>query len=184
MIPKNLKFLAQGKRAEVYTFEKNKKVFCVKIKRKDSKAVGRLENEARFLKILNKHGIGPKLVESGQDYIMYEFVKGKLFDINNSKNNLIKQILDQCFVMDQLKINKEEMHHPTKHIFVFGKKITMIDFERCHYSDKVHNVTQFFQYLSLNKKFEIDHELLKNYKENPTEETYKKLLKQLKTKEI
>lgn len=186
----NPKYLDKGKRSEVFTFKKNNIIYCIKAKRKESKALNRLENEAYFLKILNKYNIGPKLVDSGKDYIVYEFVKGKPFleVIEKSKNkfSLIKKVLDQCFIMDKLKINKEEMHHPRKHIYVFKNQVRMIDFERCHFSDKVHNVTQFFQYILTLKLNNLEpgknYKLIQEYQKNPYEENYKKLLNQLKNK--
>jgi hypothetical protein len=52
-------------------------------------------------------------------------------------------------------INKEEMHHPQKHIIIMermrcGKKEAvpvMIDFERCSFRDKQKNVTQYLEYV-------------------------------------
>jgi predicted Ser/Thr protein kinase len=38
------------------------------------------------------------------------------------------------------------MHHPLKHIIV-GRKPVLIDFERCHDTDKPKNVTQFLMFL-------------------------------------
>ena len=83
----------------------------------------------------------------------------------------------QCKVLDDLGINKEEMHHPVKHILIGKKDIVMIDFERCSFSEKVKNVTQFIQFITstnlskiLNEKgIFFDKEKLrdvaKNYKE-------------------
>ena len=185
---KKLRFLGRGKRSEVYVFKKNNKLYCIKFKRKDSKAVGRLENEAKFLILLNKYKIGPKLIAYGSDFIVYEFVNGNFFIdyLQRSKNPLkiIKQIFAQCFIMDKLGINKEEMHRPLKHIIVFRNFVKMIDFERCHYSDKVHNVTQFFQFLysrkeELQKKginLKINYKQLQKYKKEINEKKYKDLI--------
>lgn len=152
---KNIKFFSKGKRGMIYTAEKgkSKKKVAIKVERSDSKAIGRMKIEADFLKVLNKKGIGPKFISSGKGYLIYEFVEGVLIKdwLENSPRAKTRQVLldvlDQCFVMDNMGINKEEMHHPTKHIVV-GKKNVMLDFERCKYSEKPHNVTQFLQYLS------------------------------------
>ena len=55
--------------------------------------------------------------------------------------------------MDKLNVDKEEMHHPVKHVII-GKnnKASLIDFERCHEVKKGKNVTQFCQFL-INKRF-------------------------------
>jgi len=50
------------------------------------------------------------------------------------------------FVLDKLGVNKEEMHHPYKHVLITKKqKPVLLDFERCHLSEKPKNVTQFCQ---------------------------------------
>ena len=48
------------------------------------------------------------------------------------------------------KINKLEMHNPCKHIII-DKKPVMIDFERCYFTNKPKNVTQFCQFIMSNK---------------------------------
>jgi predicted Ser/Thr protein kinase len=134
---KDLKYFSKGHRGYIYTGKlKNKKV-TVKLKNPKSKACGRIKNEINYLKILNKHGIGPKLLKSTNDYFVYEFIE-----------KVIKSLLEKLYKMDQLGINKEEMHHPNKHILVNKTSAVMIDFEKANKSKKPHNVTQFCQYLS------------------------------------
>jgi len=60
---------------------------------------------------------------------------------------VLKIIFNQMFILDKLKINKEEMHHPVKHVIVSNNKPILLDFERCHKTLKPHNVTQFCQYI-------------------------------------
>ena len=99
---------------------------------------------------------------------------------------VLKDVFDQCFILDQLKINKEEMHHPVKHVIV-GKKTVLLDFERANRSINPRNVTQFCQYMinisdELNKKgFKIKKEniirLAKSYKENPIKDRLNNIMK-------
>jgi len=49
---------------------------AIKVKRKSSLAKGRIKNEAKWLKVLNKKGIGPQLLFAGKDYLVEEFVDG------------------------------------------------------------------------------------------------------------
>ena len=150
---KNKEFLAKGKRGIVYTGLLNGKKIAIKEKREESTAIYRMENEARFLQILNKKGIGPEFIESGDDYLIYYFVEGieimKFVDTASKKEILLvlEEVMKQCLVMDKLGINKEEMHRPLKHILV-GPKVVMIDFERCKFSEKPKNVTQVCQYVA------------------------------------
>ncbi|MBL7054560.1 hypothetical protein ISS05_02285, partial [Candidatus Woesearchaeota archaeon] len=157
---KDITYFTKGHRGLLYVGNYKKKKVVIKKKLAKSKAVGRIENEANSLKILNKKNIGPKLVyyDKTKDFLVYEYVDGELFPIfvrhldKKNKNlikKIIKQIFIQCFRMDQLKMNKEEMHHPYKHILIEAKtkKPVLLDFERCHYSNEGVNVTQFSSYI-------------------------------------
>ncbi len=150
---KKKKFLAKGKRSLVYTaFLGNKKV-GIKVARKDISIKKHIENEAKFLKILNKKKIGPKLLHSKKDSIIYEFVEGERIldwmEKANKKNikKIIKDIFEKCYILDSLKIEKKEMHHPIKHILIKKNNVKMIDFERCRKTNKPKNITQFCQFL-------------------------------------
>ena len=153
---KDIEYLTKGKRGLVYTgIYKNKKV-AIKIKHPESKADGRIKNEGVWLKKLNKYKIGPKLLKSTSDYLVCEFIEGDTFVLCLEKGKLskkgilqvIESVLEQCFILDKLKVDKKEMHHPVKHIIVNPKlKPVMIDFERCHIVDIAKNVTQFVDFL-------------------------------------
>jgi len=187
MIPDKYKkynptYLTKGKRSYVYIFSKGKKKYILKTKRPDSTATHRMENEATFLKKLNKYNIGPKYIDSGEDYIVWEYVKGILLpeflDTTKKPLPVLKDILNQCYILDKLKINKEEMHRPIKHFFVNKNKVTIIDFERCHHTEKPQNVTQFLQFVqrkySLNLKKESQ-----EYKLNINKKNFDKIISQL-----
>ncbi|HZX45259.1 MAG TPA: hypothetical protein VFF28_06265 [Candidatus Nanoarchaeia archaeon] len=194
----DLTYLAKGCRGIVYTADYNGKKVVVKKEKEGSKAINRLQNEANFLKILNKESIGPKFYFCDETSLVSEYIEGELFPEwlkkANSKDSLkvIRDIYAQCFKMDKLKISKEEMHHPPKHILIRKGKPVMIDFERCHKSPEPTNVTQFSSYMlsrnittSLNKKnITVDKEGLisscKEYKANMTREKFKKVLSAIK----
>ncbi len=149
---KNLKYFTKGHRGYIYKGKLKNKQVTIKLKNPKSKASGRIKNEIQFLKILNKKKIGPKLIKSTNDYFIYEFVKGNFFpqfvreESKPKIKKVITNLIKQCHELDKLKINKEEMHHPHKHIIINSKPI-LLDFERANKSKKPHNVTQFCQYL-------------------------------------
>ncbi|HLG24766.1 MAG TPA: HemK2/MTQ2 family protein methyltransferase [Candidatus Nanoarchaeia archaeon] len=155
---KNVKYLAKGHRGFVYTGILNKKKVVIKAKNPKSTAFNRIANESKWIKVLSRHGIGPNLVFGSEDYFVYNYIDGVPiieFLKNNEKNEIrdvLKKSLGQCFKMDKLKIDKEEMHHPVKHIIVVKKGKTlapkMIDFERCRSSENPKNVTQFCQFIT------------------------------------
>ncbi|NQV09437.1 hypothetical protein HQ529_06305 [Candidatus Woesearchaeota archaeon] len=149
---KNREFFARGKRGIIYIAFIGKKKVGIKTKRSGSKAIGRIENEAKWMKILNKKGIGPKFVSFENNELIYEFVEGEFiidyFEKSEKKDILrvLKDLMKQMREMDKLKVNKLEMHHPIKHVVV-GKNVVLLDFERCHITNKPKNVTQLCQFI-------------------------------------
>ncbi|MBS3175204.1 hypothetical protein J4440_04950 [Candidatus Woesearchaeota archaeon] len=153
----NPKLFSKGKRGLIYTFEKNKKIFAIKIKNPDSEAIARIQNESNFLQLLNKYKVGPKLIEADKDYIVYKFIEGKtlkeFLKIKKLNKKIVNKIIKQCKILDKLKINKEEMHNPIKNIIIAHSGIPiLIDFERCHFTHRPKNLNQFNQFL---KRFNL-----------------------------
>ena len=151
---KNIEYFTKGHRGILYTGSYKGKKIVIKAKLPESKAAGRIANEVKHLKLLNKYKIGPCILTAKRDYFVYGFIDGdfilKNFKKNNKKNilKIIKQTFSQLFILDKLKINKEEMHHPLKHIIIDKKnKPWLVDFERCHETKKPKNVTQFSVFL-------------------------------------
>ncbi len=152
-------FLAQGKRGKIYFFEKNNEKFIRKMALKESKAMGNIENEARFNQLLNKHDIGPKFISYNKENnsLIREFIEGEFLGdylISHLEKEIIsvlKKILLLMLELDSLKINKQEMTNPYKNIIVTNNGVPeLIDFERCRFSQTPKNTTQFLQYLSSN----------------------------------
>jgi len=171
-------FFAKGKRSIVYLID-NKYIL------KEHKNRFRAKNEAKFLKILNKKGIGPKLISIKNKEITMECIKGERIIpcLENKKKTkrIIKNILNQCRTLDKLRINKYELKNPYKHILI-NKKPVQIDFERCKTTKNPKNTTQFCQFLTskrikqitkINKKHLI--KLLKEYKKSQTDKNFKEI---------
>lgn len=158
---RNLELAAKGHRGIVYKGRLNKRIVAVKVERKNSGALNRINNEAEWLKILNRHGIGPGLIKHDDNFIITEFIEGRLIidflkkadkpEITSTISNLFRQL----YQMDRIGVDKEEMHHPVKHIIVTGSKAVLIDFERCRRTERPKNVTQFCQFLSSERVHEI-----------------------------
>ena len=195
----NIEYFTKGHRGILYTGEYKKKKVVIKAKLPESKAIDRIENEGNWLKRLNKINIGPKLIKATKEYFFYEYVEG-IFIIDYIKTlkkddketiiKILKEVLRQCYELDKLSVDKEEMHHPVKHILIDKKlNITMLDFERCHIVDYGKNVTQFVVFLMrLNEllseyKINLDREKLiglsKVYKRKQTEENFNKILEHI-----
>ena len=203
---KNITYFTKGHRGILYTGNYKGKKIVIKAKLPESKAEGRIENEGKWIKRLNKKKVGPKLIKATKDYFFYYFVDGEfIIDyIKGLKKNkesrkiilkIIQNVLDQCYVLDKLKVDKEEMHHPLKHIIVDKKQnVTLLDFERCHIVDYGKNVTQFVVFLMRLREFlaeyniKIDQDkliaLAKLYKRDQTKEHFKKILDEIMGKEF
>ncbi|MBI5390432.1 hypothetical protein HZB02_03015 [Candidatus Woesearchaeota archaeon] len=146
-------FLASGKRGDVFVGFYHGKKAAMKQQRKDSKGTT-IQFEGLILQKLNQYGIGPKLLASGSDWLIYEFVDGircNEFVETASKQQIIMvlhNLINQLALMDSLGYNKEEMHHPYKHVLIENNKPVLIDFERCRKTEKAKNVTQCCQWLT------------------------------------
>lgn len=184
---------AKGHRGFVYVGNYNGKTVIIKRQRPDIK-VKTIANEIKFLKLLNKKKLAQKVMLEGKDYFVYEFIEGqfiKRFMYHETKDKLKKvllDVLDKMYNLDKLGINKEEMHHPHKHVIIDKKlKCSLIDFERANYSKKPKNVTQFVQYITTHsdlldkKKFKIDVDKLRKaaqeYKADICKDKYDQILK-------
>ncbi len=192
----NITYFTEGKRGLIYTadLERSKLIkshFAKKNKIKvaikaEKRGLGRVANEITWLKVLNKRGIGPKLLFHSKEYFVYPFIEGEfILDwIKDKSKKEIKQVLSdvmgQCYILDKLFVTKEEMHHPHKHILIdkYGKA-HLLDFERCTKTDKPKNVTQFVEFICRigkeldNKGFNVKVELLRGKAKE-----YKKEMKQ------
>jgi len=184
-----MELFARGKRGVVYR-DGN---ICVKEKNPSS-AVDTLENEAEFLKILNKKGIGPRFISYADGKLSREFVDGvhlgKFLAAESDKKKILsvlKQILLQCHEMDLLGVNKTELTNPYKDIIVDEKNhAVLIDFERCRKTAKPKNVTQFLQFIARKsselgaKNILVDKDRLiilgKEYKSSPSEKSFRRIL--------
>ncbi|MCS3922610.1 putative serine/threonine protein kinase [Methanococcus voltae PS] len=119
-------------------------------------------HEGHVLSIINKQGIGPKVYEFTNDYIVMEYIEGKMIkDCINELNGdnlifIIEETLKQCLKLDLMGIDHTEIQGG-KHVIV-SDEIKLIDFDKA----KIHNKTiaknfttamsLFFGYNQISKK--------------------------------
>ena len=165
-----------------YIFYKFNNIIIKKIK-PDTKTINRLENEAYWLKILNKYNIGPKFIKLEKDTLYMEFIDAvPLVEYqcdNKELKQLLKDLLEQCYTLDLLKVNKLEMHHPLKHVLVRNKKIILIDFERCKLTEKPKNITQVCQFIARYYKIPSILKKAKEYKQTYSRKSFEELCQTL-----
>ncbi len=192
---RHIRRFTKGHRGIILTGMYKRRKVAIKIQRPDSPAKGTVDHEARVLSRLNAHGIGPRVLMAGKDYFVYPFIEGDSIKEYLSKTTkkyaqiMLGNVFKQMRTLDKLGHNKEEMHHPYKHIIVGDSgKITLLDFERCHATAKMHNVTQFCQCatskamekmlaqlgIKIDKKKMV--EVAKAYRKDMSEENFRKIL--------
>lgn len=146
--------LSFGKRGIVLKAKKDDLDVAIKLSRPESKANNSMLMEAKYLEKVNELGIGPKLIDSNDFFVVMEYVEGMRIDewlINSSKEEtlgMLSVLFHQLFSLDKAGINKSEMTNPYKHVIIKKDLIpVMIDFERARFTPKPQNVTQFSQFL-------------------------------------
>jgi HemK-related putative methylase len=166
---KNIMYHNEGQRGLIFTGDWNEKEFvkshfadprivlvAIKVEHPLSRAQNRIENEVKWLKAVNRKGLGPRLFFSGDGYYVREFIIGislpeyikKMGKESTHVRRVLANLLTQAFVLDTLHMNKEEMHRPSTNVLVDDSgKVILLDFERCFESSNPHNVTQFCSFL-------------------------------------
>ncbi len=169
------KFIGEGNRGAVYKLDKST---VVKIEHDNIKS--RVENEFNLLKRLAKYKYFPKPIYYDKEdrFLVREYVDGIEIDKVELNWEIIKEIIEMCFILDKEGINQKELTRPFNHIFIDKNKVMMIDFERSSLSKNTKNVNQFVQFLI--KRYKIKEkkliELLKKYKKNKTRKELDEIL--------
>lgn len=164
-----LSLLGIGKRKIVYKATYQNKPVVVKIKRQDTTA-NPIQKEVAILELLSKKKLAPKVLMRGKDFFIAEYVPGQFLKdwmtiaTPVEIKYVLKKVFEWCYALDNLKISKEEMHHPLKHVLIDGRRMGFIDFERAHETKDPKNVSQFVQFVINYKKMlkgiEFDRDLL------------------------
>ena len=145
--------------------------------------------EVRYLTVLQSQRFVPRLFNFNpfELSIEMEFIDGIFIRdyIKKAEGEEIREILqkclDICYRLDRMRIQKEEMNHPGKHILIKDGEVYFIDFERSFDTANPSNVTQFVTYIcskQIMEKAGISRpsvELLKEYKKSYSFRAYKNL---------
>ena len=131
------------------------KVCALKIRRTDADRKT-MDNEARFHKMANSAGVGPKLQGHTKNLITMEFVTGQsIIDWVGNKatkkskmHTVAMAILEQCFSLDAAGLDHGELSRLARHVIVSDRP-SIIDFESASTTRKTCNVTAATQSLFL-----------------------------------
>jgi len=173
---------------------------ALKIRRVDADRKG-MQHEAEMLSKANSLGIGPRLINKEEDFLLMEFINGSLLPDwlaclkgRNSRNRIrivLLDLLEQCHRLDQAGLDHGELSRAPKHVIVdAGDKPHIVDFETASVMRRTSNVTSISQYLFMKSQLarilgrrlgKIDQEALidklRNYKHKPTRQNFDAILR-------
>jgi len=175
---------------------------ALKIRRVDADRKG-MFHEGEMLNRANAIDVGPKLLEISENFLLMELVKGTHFPewIKSMEGReeqwrvrlVLKDILEQCYRLDEAGLDHGELSNAPKHIIVDADdRPHLIDFETASINRRVSNVTSVCQYLFLGsqiadkvkeKRGEVDEKelinALRTYKRERTRENFEKILEKI-----
>jgi len=174
---------------------------ALKIRRVDADRSS-MFREAKMLEVANKVGVGPKFYAVTQNFLLMEFVEGKLIPVwadelqhlSNFKKPriLLLRIMEDCFKLDRIGLDHGELTNASKHIIIAKDDVPKImDFETASMERKTSNLTSICQYLFLRSgisatiakvvRFNEEDlvEALRAYKKEQNTENFKKVAKVL-----
>lgn len=197
-----LEILGKGYVGIVVLAKRKSKEVALKIRRLDSQRTD-MRNEAKLLKMVNSVNVGPMLFDYSKNFIVMEYLDGEKIGkwINALKGRgsskrlklIIRDILEDCFKLDQIGFDHGELSSISKHVIVGDKKCTIIDFESSSTKRRPSNVTSITQAIfigsGIGKKVQKIYKIpskekiigaLRIYKQKPSQESFDGLLKILK----
>ncbi|MBI2126446.1 MAG: serine/threonine protein kinase [Thaumarchaeota archaeon] len=197
----DVRILGKGCTSMVVKVWLDGKLVALKIRRVDSNRPG-VARETRLQKLANKVGVGPQVFAHTKNFLAMELIGGTDIPtwVKNLKGkgstqvlrNRIKDLLKQCFALDSIGLDHGEISNLRKHVLV-DEKVTILDFETASQKRRVSNVTSAAQYLfiggpvanTVRKRLSLKDvgaiiQPLREYKKEPSEQTFQNLLAKLK----
>ena len=176
----------------------NGEKMAIKIRRTDADRDDLL-HEGNMLSKANLVGVAPKLIAASKNFLLMQLIDGDLLPnwlkTNKDKvsvKQILGEVLEQCYRLDQIGLDHGELSKAPKHLIVdkTGNPF-IVDFETASSERRAANVTAVCQYLFggnssaakiLDEVFvEKDRleliDVLKVYKKNKTRENFESLLK-------
>jgi putative serine/threonine protein kinase len=152
-----VRILGKGCVGIVVKAQRHGKVVALKIRRTDANRPD-MSHEAHMLRLANSIEVGPRLLAESKNFLVMEFIEDlplarwvQLLPVRGSKRRarkLIATLLDDCFRLDQVRVDHGELSNAPRNVLVDGADIPMIvDFESASDRRRPSNVTSIAQYL-------------------------------------
>jgi putative serine/threonine protein kinase len=127
---------------------------ALKIRRVDADRTT-MRHEADMLVKANSVNVGPKLCKSSRNFLLTEFVDGRLLPEwlrkrrgKKMTRKLLYGLIFQCRRLDQISLDHGELSHAPKHVIVNRNNMPVIvDFETASLNRRPSNLTSMCQYL-------------------------------------
>ncbi len=156
--------IARGWSSEIFPAKNPKgRKFALKIEKEDSPRREMCKKEIANLKLANKYGIGPKLIDydAKARIILMEFIEGKTFNkwlLDEKKAPEKKQLLKvisglllQAKILDEIGLDHGQLAGKGANIIVRRNlRPVIIDFEKASQKRKCHNLNQLKSFLFMN----------------------------------
>lgn len=150
----NLSVLGKGCVGIVVKAYADKRGVALKIRRVDADRSG-MQREAEMLERANAVDVGPKLLNVTDNFLLMEFIEGKLFPewLEEKRGRtvircVLRDVLEQCWRLDEAGVDHGELSRAPKHIIVDAEgNPRILDFETASANRKVSNVTSMCHFL-------------------------------------
>jgi len=192
----NLHMLGKGCVGLVVLAHANGKKVALKVRRVDADRAT-MQHEAQMLKKANSTSVGPKLFAESKNFLVMQYIQGQMLEQwlihhreRKENKKVLHEILEQCWRLDQAKLDHGELSYAAKHVIVERNgKPTIVDFETASENRHPSNVTAISQYLFLSsarqqasappERRQTLIESLRSYKKNRNRTNFENVLKAL-----
>ncbi len=195
----NVPVLGKGCVGVVVTAITDQGKTALKIRRMDADRTG-MQHEAEMLRKANDVDVGPRLLDTTENFLLMEFINGTLLpqwietlegkETKHRIQKVLRAILEQCWRLDETGLDHGQLSRAPKHIIIDENDNSyLIDFETASLNRRVSNVTSICQFLFIRSQIaktiikklgEINQEelikTLKTYKQQRTRENCEKIL--------
>ena len=130
----NLEILGKGYVGVVVLVKRGNKEVALKIRRTDSQREN-MKKESILLKLVNSVDVGPKIIDVSKNFLVMEYLEGEKFsdwiEMLKGKGSTkklkitIKDILEDCYRLDQIGFDHGELSNISKHVIVGKNKATI-----------------------------------------------------------
>lgn len=196
-----LPILGKGCVSIVVRTNLNGRSLALKIRRVDANRAS-MDHEVEMSMLANSIGVGPRIHSHTSDMVLMDYATGTdlttwLRSVKGPGTTLrirkiLRGLLRQCFMMDQLGLDHGQLSNLRKHVIV-GRKLVILDFESSSSSRRTSNVTSSAQYLFVGgpisrrvrrfmrlQDYDAIIDSLREYKSTKNEESFTSFLQQVR----